>query len=174
MINNNRYTIFPVAIGWTGLVSTADGIFASVLPHRTRADAETALLSRVPFRPQYSPEHFASLQQQIEAFFGGERTEFECKIDWSWATPFQQKVLQAVRSIPAGSVISYGEAAYLAGRPGGARAAGRALAGNMIPMIIPCHRVIRKGGKLGGFTGAGLDLKAHLLKLEGINIEFNS
>lgn len=82
-------------------------------------------------------------------------------------TPFQQAVLRAASRIPRGKVATYGELADGLGRPGAARAVGNALAANPFPLIVPCHRVIRSDGTIGGFTG-GEDIKRRLLELEGV------
>lgn len=172
MINHfGKHTIFYTEMGWMGLVSTERGIFTSILPQQTQSEAESTLLSRLPFKSRLAGETFQTLENSVKAYFRGENVEIKCDLDWSWATPFQKKVLELVYAIPRGTYITYGEIACLIGLPGAARAVGSALASNMIPVIIPCHRVIRKGGALGGFTGAGLDVKSRLLFLEGIQLE---
>ena len=80
--------------------------------------------------------------------------------------PFGRKVLRATAGIPYGGVLSYGEVAADAGSPRGSRAAGNALGSNPIPIVIPCHRVVRTGGAIGGY-GGGPDRKRWLLELEG-------
>ena len=170
MINHfGKYSIFHTGMGWMGLVSTGRGIFTSILPQEVEKKAEKLLLSRISFRPQFSRESLAAEENMLKAYFDGVSREIRCDIDWSWATPFQKRVLEVVYTIPWGSVRTYGEVAHLAGTPGGARAVGGALASNMLPVILPCHRVIRKDGSLGGFTGAGPEVKARLLFLEGAN-----
>lgn len=166
-----NYTVFSTEIGWMGLVSTKQGIYASVLPQKTRTVAENLLLAKVPFIPRLDDKHFDCLQETLKSYFRGQKSQIICSIDWSWAAPFQKRVLEAVRAVPPGTCISYGEAAIRAGSPRGARAVGRALSSNMIPVLIPCHRVIRGNGKLGGFTGAGLDMKSRLLMLEGLDTD---
>ncbi|MDY6906387.1 MAG: MGMT family protein [Thermodesulfobacteriota bacterium] len=86
-------------------------------------------------------------------------------LDMAQLTPNQQKLLRSVAEIPPGSVRSYGEVARLAGFPGGARFAGNTLAKNPFPVFIPCHRVIRSDGGIGGF-GAGVEMKKKMLALE--------
>lgn len=82
---------------------------------------------------------------------------------------FRRRVLETLRTrVPRGTVLTYGQLAALAGNPRGARAVGQAMAGNPFPLLIPCHRVLSAGGKLGGFSGAGLEMKKYLLELEGI------
>jgi methylated-DNA-[protein]-cysteine S-methyltransferase len=82
-------------------------------------------------------------------------------------SPFQQRVVAACRAIPYGATRSYGELAAAAGSPGAARAVGQVMAGNRMPLVVPCHRVLAAGGKIGGFSAPqGLNLKRRLLALE--------
>lgn len=171
MGNFGKYTVFRGELGWMGLVSTRKGVYASVLPQKTEEEARSKILARLPFEPEYDPGAFAAMETGLQAYFRGGGPVPVCEIDWSWATPFQKNVLGTVRNIPAGVVLTYGEVACLSGSPGAARAVGGALAANRIPIIIPCHRVIRSNGTLGGFTGAGLEVKARLLFLEGVKKE---
>lgn len=165
-----KYTIFSTSMGWMGFVSTEKGIYASVFPQKARFDAELALLKRCPGQPELDPEAFDSLQHQVVDYLSGGNVNFTCQLDWSWATPFQKSVLQHVMAIPRGVVHTYGEIAALAGSPLAARAVGQALGANNIPIVIPCHRVVGKNHQLGGFTGAGTELKAALLNLEGVDL----
>ena len=90
-------------------------------------------------------------------------------LDLDWATPLQQELAAAARAIPWGEVVSYGELAVLAGRPGAARAAGSFCADNRFSLIIPCHRIVAANG-IGGYGSAGLGLKRRLLALEGVHL----
>lgn len=85
-------------------------------------------------------------------------------------TPFTSRVLTALAAVPRGETVTYGELAARAGSPGAARAAGRAMAGNFWPLLLPCHRVVAAGGRLGGY-GGGEELKARLLRREGVRCE---
>lgn len=106
--------------------------------------------------------------RQIEEFMRGNPVDFSLEyLDMSSCSTFQQEVLLENRKIPRGRVSSYGKLAETILVPGGARAAGSALAGNPFPIIIPCHRVIRSSGGLGGF-GGGLSMKRTFLEMEGI------
>jgi len=106
--------------------------------------------------------------RQIEEFMRGNPVDFSLEhLDMSSCSTFQQKVLLENKKIPRGRVSSYGKLAGTILVPGGARAAGSALAGNPFPIIIPCHRVIRSSGELGGF-GGGLNMKRTFLEMEGI------
>jgi O-6-methylguanine DNA methyltransferase len=104
--------------------------------------------------------------RSLEAYFKTGKGSFSgYKLKLDGMTPFQRNVLKAIRKIPAGETMTYGDVAKAAGKPGAARAVGNVMARNPIPLILPCHRVVASNG-LGGFTG-GLDVKRKLLKLEG-------
>ena len=103
---------------------------------------------------------------ELRAYFAGELTRFSLAVDLRQVTSFTARVLRETREIRFGQVMSYGEIAARIGSPGASRAVGGALGRNPVPIIIPCHRVIAQGGRLGGFTG-GLPTKRVLLGLEG-------
>jgi O-6-methylguanine DNA methyltransferase len=110
----------------------------------------------------------AALADRFTAFFAGEDADFrDVPIDLEWATPFQRALADALREVPRGTVVTYGELGALAGRPGAARAAGSFCAHNRFMLIVPCHRVVGAAG-LGGYGSAGLDTKRRLLALEGV------
>ncbi len=105
---------------------------------------------------------------QVCEYLEGKRRVFDVPIDWNLLPPFQRAVLQATAAIPYGQTRTYSDLAAAIGRPGAARAVGRAEARNPLPLIIPCHRVIGRDGKLHGYSMAdGLKTKEWLLKLEG-------
>ncbi len=91
----------------------------------------------------------------------------DVELDFSWTTPFQHAVADALRRIPRGEVVTYGELAALAGHPGAARAVGSFCAHNRFALIVPCHRVVGAAG-LGGYGATGLPVKRRLLALEGV------
>jgi methylated-DNA-[protein]-cysteine S-methyltransferase len=114
-----------------------------------------------------SPESpAASLEEELLRYFAGEKIAFSTIVDFYGYTPFQKRIHELVRAIPYGEVHTYGQLSLQAGLPKGARAVGGVMRANRTPMVIPCHRVLAAGGKLGGFSG-GLDMKRYLLKLEG-------
>ena len=110
----------------------------------------------------YAPNRAAIAQ--LSDFLAGKREEFRLDLDLR-ATGFQIRVYAALLEIPYGEVRSYGEVARAIGEPGAARAVGAAAGANPLPLVVPCHRVVAAGGKLGGF-GGGLALKKRLLALE--------
>ncbi len=108
---------------------------------------------------------FRQLKRELAEYFAGRRTSFDLPLEPApEGTDFQKNVWAALLEIPYGQVIGYADAAAWAGRPKAARAAGAACGANRIPILIPCHRVVAKGG-LGGY-GGGLKAKRALLKLE--------
>ena len=116
-------------------------------------------------------ENVASLDEvrrELDEYFEGRRRSFQVTVDWSFATGFVRRVLKATARIPFGSVSSYAQVAAKAGSPRASRAAGNALGSNPIPIVVPCHRILRSGGALGGYTG-GLHRKEFLLELEGVH-----
>lgn len=110
----------------------------------------------------------ATLTKNISAYFEGSRVEFDCQVDLSHLCEFHQRILRALKdNVKWGQVITYSQLAKLAGHPNAARAVGSAMTKNPIPLIIPCHRVIRADGKLGKFSGpGGAKQKRAMLKLE--------
>jgi O-6-methylguanine DNA methyltransferase len=104
---------------------------------------------------------------RVRAYFSGERDSFEdVEVDLSWTTPFQRAVADALRQVPYGETVTYGELAALAGHPNAQRAAGTFCAGNRFPLFVPCHRVVAADG-LGSYGSLGLEYKQRLLELEG-------
>jgi methylated-DNA-[protein]-cysteine S-methyltransferase len=92
---------------------------------------------------------------QLQAYFAGERTCFDLPLDLSGLTPFTQQVLTSLQTIPMATTISYGELAAFVGKPRAARAVGRVMAINPLPLIIPCHRVVGGDGAMVGYSGGG-------------------
>jgi methylated-DNA-[protein]-cysteine S-methyltransferase len=121
---------------------------------------------RVSPRVLMAPQRTDAVRAELDAYFTKGRRAFDVPVDWTLVHGFNQGVLRATAAIPYGEVASYGDVAAVAGSPRAARAAGNALAGNPVPIVVPCHRVIHADGGLGGYTG-GLDRKRFLLRLEG-------
>jgi methylated-DNA-[protein]-cysteine S-methyltransferase len=110
------------------------------------------------------------LAERVLAYFRGERVTFDdVKIEGVWGTPFQEALADALRSVPWGEVVTYGELAALAGRPRAPRAAGTFCAENNFPLVVPCHRVVSATG-LGSYGSLGVEYKRRLLELEGVEL----
>jgi methylated-DNA-[protein]-cysteine S-methyltransferase len=121
----------------------------------------------LPERAVHAPERLAAAREQLEEYFAGRRDRFELPLDLGDVPPFEARVLGAAARIPFGEVRSYGELARAIGAPKAARAVGNALGRNPIPIVIPCHRVVRGSGALGGY-GGGPGIKDRLLAIEGV------
>ncbi len=111
-------------------------------------------------------DHIDTLRDELRAYFEGKDACFSVPLDLSAGTPFQRRVWRSCAQIPRGQVWSYRQVGALAGYPRAARAVGQAMAANPVPIVIPCHRVIRADGSLGGY-GPGVWLKKKLLRFEG-------
>ena len=150
------------AFGDAGLVRLAFG-------RNTTAARFRASLPASVQRVSVSAHPLASqLAEQLAVYFEGRDPPFTVPLDLSAATPFRRRVWAALRDIPFGETASYAGVARRIGQPGAARAVGGANGANPLPIIVPCHRVVRASGALGGY-GAGLDLKRWLLRHEGID-----
>ncbi len=123
------------------------------------------LARRVSSRVLEAPARLDDARRQLEDYFSGRRPGFDLPVDLSLVAPFTDRVLTRTAAIPPGQVLTYGEVAAEIGHARAARAVGNALGSNPIPIVVPCHRVVRSGGGLGGYTG-GTHRKEHLLGLE--------
>jgi methylated-DNA-[protein]-cysteine S-methyltransferase len=116
-------------------------------------------------------ERLHPLGERLVSYFAGTDVTFhDVELDVEGWTPFQRAVLDALRAVPRGEVVAYGELAALAGYPGAARAAGTFCAHNRFPIVVPCHRVVGAAG-LGSYGSLGLGYKRRLLELEGAALD---
>jgi O-6-methylguanine DNA methyltransferase len=187
-----KYVIFKTKWGYFGLAGTESGLLRTFLPHNNPDKVKSRLLKDLSFLNRVSRnEHpvaghesrvighgsqvasiefdrtfFKAIQEQIAAYFEGAYVNFnpDIFVMLDGFSRFCTSVLTACRNVSFGQTITYGELAKKLSRPLAARAVGNALAKNPLPLIIPCHRVIRSDGSLGGFSGrGGLSLKRKLL-----------
>jgi methylated-DNA-[protein]-cysteine S-methyltransferase len=145
---------------------TERGLVRLAFPEEDLDAVLDRLAARISPRIVETPAPPDSLRRELEEYFAGRRRRFELALDWTLVGPFARRVLRAAGEIPYGGVLTYTQVAAEAGSPRGSRAAGNALGSNPIPIVVPCHRVLRSGGALGGYAG-GLDRKRWLLELEG-------
>jgi methylated-DNA-[protein]-cysteine S-methyltransferase len=125
------------------------------------------LAARISPRVVEAPAKLDPVRRALDEYFEGRRRTFDdVPIDWSLVGPFGRVVLAGLQAVPFGEVTSYGGLSAAIGKPKAARAVGNALGANPVPIVVPCHRVLQSGGKIGGYTG-GLAIKRHLLALEG-------
>ena len=161
------YDVFQTSLGWIGVVTSNRGIRRMTLPEPSRSMAEDAIYP-AQLRAVRQPKSFTELRERLERYFHGADMDInEIALDLEDIPPFFAAAWKACRSIPAGETRSYRWLAAEAGKPGALRAAGQAMARNRVPLIIPCHRVVRSDGSMGGFGGSvGLPLKRRLLQIE--------
>jgi len=128
-------------------------------------DVLQELADRVSPRVLEAPARLDGVRRELDEYFEGRRHEFQIPVDWQLSHGFHLKAREACYAIPFGKVLTYAELAAAAGSPRAVRAAGQAMARNPVPIVVPCHRVLRTGGALGGY-GGGLDGKRWLLDME--------
>jgi methylated-DNA-[protein]-cysteine S-methyltransferase len=160
------YATADSPVGPLTLAGTERGL--ALLFYGTPDEVLERLAARISPRVLEAPGRLDEVRRELDEYFEGRRHEFDLPIDWSLTREgFGRRVLQATAQIPFGEVSTYRGVATEAGSPRAVRAAGNALGANPLPVVVPCHRVLRTGGGLGGYTG-GLDKKEHLLRLEGV------
>jgi methylated-DNA-[protein]-cysteine S-methyltransferase len=137
------------------------------LPGHDPEEALEDLAARISPRVLKAPTRFDEARRELDLYFEGKLTEFDLPLDWRLSRDFRRRALRAIDRIPYGKTRSYTEIARSAGNERAVRAAGTACGANPIPIVVPCHRVLRTSGALGGY-GGGLPMKEALLKLEGI------
>jgi methylated-DNA-[protein]-cysteine S-methyltransferase len=145
---------------------TEQGLVRLAFPEEPLDEVLDRLAKKLSPRIVEAPARMERVRRELDEYFSGSRRDFEVPLDRVLMSAFAKKILAATAAIPYGSVSTYTEMAAAAGSPRGSRAAGNALGSNPIPLIVPCHRVLRTGGNLGGY-GGGLDRKRWLLELEG-------
>jgi methylated-DNA-[protein]-cysteine S-methyltransferase len=160
------YAIEDSPLGRLLLAKSAAGLVRiSYLSHFELDATLQDLATRVSPRVLEHPAALDTPRRQLDEYFAGARRSFELPLDWSLAGDFGRRVLDRTARIPYGQVSTYGEVARDIGSPRAARATGNALGANPIPIVVPCHRVVRSGGALGQYAG-GAERKAQLLELE--------
>lgn len=162
-----QYDIFRTQWGWFGLLDNGRGLMRTCLPVAHKEAVKNRMLSDIP-DAKHSKKTFSTLKKAIKDYYKGTTVDFrEVRVCLEDLSEFQQKVLTALRSVTYGNRITYGQLAELAGSPRGGRAVGTVLAENPLPLIIPCHRVIKSDGAPGFFSAAGgTQTKIRMLKME--------
>ncbi|MBU0581404.1 MAG: methylated-DNA--[protein]-cysteine S-methyltransferase [Candidatus Margulisbacteria bacterium] len=152
---------------WMGSLFKRDKLYALVLPLFSKNVVKKKLQSMVKQKINYLPKKFFKQSSKIRAYFLGKNFNWYPKVNLENYSIFTKKVLKIVRKIPYGQIRSYSWVAAKAGSPKAGRAVGTILANNRLPLIIPCHRVIKKSGALGQFSaGFGNNLKKIMLDIE--------
>ena len=162
-------TVFKSSLGWFGVVWRGRVVSRLTFGHRTRKAAMDALGDTPsPVAPKDCP--YPQLVTRLQDYADGGPQDFsDVLVETSHLTPFGRRIMEACRRIPYGSKSSYAALAQAAGSPKAARAVGQCMAANRVPLIVPCHRVVGAGGRLGGFSApGGVSVKQRLLELESV------
>jgi len=149
------------------LAATRRGLVRINLPAYDPEETLEELAAKVSPRVLEAPARLDDVRRELDLYFDGKLTEFDLPIDWQLTGGFRGKVQRAINRIPYGQTRTYMDMARSAGNERAVRAAGTACGSNPIPIVVPCHRVLRSGGGLGGY-GGGLPMKEALLKMEGV------
>ena len=167
------YALFETPVGWCGIVWNASGVAGVQLPEHGKTRTMARLRRRYPEAQEAAP--LPSIRQailRITEVLSGEGGDLSMvTLDMTDIPPRRRDIYAIARSIPAGATLSYGEIAARLGDGGDAREVGEAMARNPFPVIVPCHRVLAAGGKIGGFSAAGgVVTKLRLLEIEGARV----
>lgn len=156
---------FPTNLGWFRLSTAGAEIVEIQIGFKTEKKAKTKTLFELSEQPNPNESRWID---QLKAYTLGEKIDFSrFPIRLDRMTEFRQQVMLCCQSIPYGQTLSYGELAELAGSPNAYRAAGTVMSKNPFPIVVPCHRVLAAGNKLGGFSSPqGVSMKRQLLELE--------
>lgn len=170
----DHYLVFATAGGFCGIAWNDTGITRFQLPAATAEATARNLLRRRPgAQPGTPPAKVAEIVASVQRYFEGERMDFSSvEIDFTGQDPFAQQIYAAARRVGWGRTTTYGTLAKeLGAGPDVARDVGRAMANNPVPLIVPCHRVLAAGGKIGGFSApGGSTAKLRMLQLEGVDV----
>jgi O-6-methylguanine DNA methyltransferase len=159
------YTVFQNPTGLTGLMSSSEGLIRLINKLSDEKSIEKHLIQLTNGKISKKRSHFKDLIKQFSFYFDGKLKEFDHPLDLRLGTSFQQKVWKKLLTIPHGKTRSYKWLAQAVKNPQASRAVGNANGMNPLTIIIPCHRVVKANGEIGGYTG-GVSIKRYLLKLE--------
>jgi methylated-DNA-[protein]-cysteine S-methyltransferase len=148
------------------VASTKKGLVKLAFHPESVEEVLQELATRVSPRVLEAPSELDAIRRELDEYFSGSRHDFETPLDWQLIHGFSERVLRATARIPYGGVSTYRDVAARAGNARAMRAAGNALGSNPLPIVVPCHRVVRTGGAIGNY-GGGTDMKKALLTLEG-------
>jgi methylated-DNA-[protein]-cysteine S-methyltransferase len=160
--------VFPSKLGWFAILWADDRIIALTFGHKSSKSARDAL-PRHLVAQAVTQRSKMSLVQRLQAYAQGAKGDnfLDVKIEKEHRSNFKHRVLDLCRKIPSGTTLSYGQLASQAGSSRAARAVGNFMAGNKIPILIPCHRVVLASGGLGSYSApGGISMKKRLLALE--------
>jgi methylated-DNA-[protein]-cysteine S-methyltransferase len=166
----HSFSLFDTAIGQCGIAWNDRGVVGVQLPEASEGGTRMRMLQRFPAAGEAAPPpEIRRALDSIVALLEGEAADLSAiALDMAEVPPFHRRVYERARRIPPGATLSYGEIAAGIGSPGAARAVGQALGQNPFPIVVPCHRVLAAGGKIGGFSAhGGVATKRRMLAIEG-------
>lgn len=152
-------------IGPLLVAATTDGLVRVAFEREGHDAVLQSLADRVSPRILHAPARLDEVARELDEYFAHRRRSFDVPIDWRLSSGFRATVLRHLRDVGYGHTASYATLAERAGNPKAVRAVGTACATNPLPVVVPCHRIVRSDGSLGGYLG-GLDAKRLLLDLE--------
>jgi len=166
-LDDVAYAYVDTPVGELLVAVTRRGLVTVGLQRDWAEAALERIAAKLSPRVIEAPARLDRERRQLEEYFDGKRKAFDLPLDWRLVRgPFSKRVLEETWKLGYGETMTYTQAAERAGSKRAFRAAGNALGSNPIPIVVPCHRVLASGGGLGGY-GGGLDMKRHLLRLEG-------
>jgi O-6-methylguanine DNA methyltransferase len=168
-MDEEHFVVYESSIGYIIIVTKNGKVISLDVTDKGTYEARKMVLSFHPDATE-SMTPFKTIRTLLDRYLQGREVDFDVEVDISSLGSFTQKVLNELRKIPYGETRSYGWLAKKVGKPGAARAVGQALKRNPVPIIIPCHRIIRDDGTIGGFS-MGVNIKERLLALEGVKIK---
>ena len=156
-------------IGPLLVAATSDGLVRLAFQQEGQDVVLADLAERISPRVLEMPARVDGIRRELDEYFEGRRDHFDLPLDWRLSSGFRRTVLETLYAdVAFGRTVSYLELATMVGNPKASRAVGTAMATNPIPVVVPCHRVLRTGGQLGGY-GGGLPAKVCLLELESVD-----
>jgi methylated-DNA-[protein]-cysteine S-methyltransferase len=167
------FALFDTALGTAAVVWRDDIIVGVELPHVEPARTRSRVLRYHPDAAEAQPPAaVAQALRRMTALLQGESDDLsDVEVDLSGLAPFHRQVYEFVRTIPPGHAMTYGQVAEAVGAPGSAQAVGQAMGHNPVPIVVPCHRVVAAGGRLGGFSApGGATTKRRMLTIEGADL----
>jgi methylated-DNA-[protein]-cysteine S-methyltransferase len=172
MSGQHAYTLFATRVGTCGIAWGEGGVVGLSLPAATEAETARRMERAFDAARQEPPAFVADIVAQIGALLAGDAQALdEVPLDMTGVPDFHRQVYAVARGIPPGKTLTYGDVAHRLGQPGAARAVGQALGQNPFPIVVPCHRVLGAGEKIGGFSApGGRETKLRLLALEGLDL----
>jgi len=169
----SSFALFDTAIGRCGIAWGGQGVAGVQLPEAGEPETRARMLQRFPAAGEAPPppEVQQAIERMVALLCGASSDLSAIALDMDQVPAFHRRVYEVARAIPPGMTLSYGDVAARVGAPGAARAVGQALGRNPFPIVVPCHRVLAAGGKIGGFSAqGGVVTKRRMLAIEGAQL----